>query len=268
MKADFHLHTDFSGDSKTPMTDMIQHAIFLGLDTICFTEHFDHDFPAEYGDFSLDICSYYERLLSLKSTYASDIEILFGVELGMQSHLGEYYNAYVKQFPFDFVIASQHLADAVDPYYPVYWEGKTAREGIARYFTELLDNLKKMKNYDTLGHLDYIVRYAPADQRDYCYEAYAEYIDPILKYLIEQDKCLEVNSAGLKYGLGHPNPEESVLKRYRELGGEKITIGSDGHRPEHMAYDFPKVAAILTDLGFEHYCIFRGRKMEYRKIDE
>ena len=268
MKADFHLHTDFSGDSKTPMADMIEQAISLDLDTICFTEHFDHDFPSEYGDFSLDICSYFEHLHSLKKTYASRIEVLFGVELGMQSHLGDYYDTYVKQFPFDYVIASQHLVDAVDPYFPIYWEDKTAREGIAAYFTELLDNLKKMKNYDSLGHLDYIVRYAPAEKRDYSYETYREYIDPVLLYLIEHDKCLEVNSAGLKYGLGHPNPEESVLKRYLELGGHNITIGSDGHMPKHMAYDFPKLAELLTDLGFERYCIFRGRQREYRKIND
>lgn len=268
MKADFHLHTDFSGDSKTPMVDMIQHAIYLGLDTICFTEHFDYQFPPEFGNFSLDICSYYERLNMLKKTYASSIEVLFGVELGMQNNLSPYYTLYVKQFPFDYVIASQHLVNAVDPYFPVYWEDKTAHEGIAAYFTELLDNLKKMRDYDSLGHLDYIVRYAPADQRDYSYEAYAEYIDPILEYLIQQDKCLEVNSAGLKYGLGHPNPEESVLRRYREMGGKKITIGSDGHLPEHIAYDFPKVEKILKELGFEEYCIFRGRQAEYRRLCE
>ena len=64
----------------------------------------------------------------------------------------------------------------------------------------------------------------------------------------------------LKYGLKHPNPEESVLKRYRELGGERITIGSDAHQPEHIAYDFAKAEAILKELGFQSYCIFHGRK--------
>lgn len=268
MKTDFHLHSDFSGDSKTPMVEMIERGILLGLDTMCFTEHFDQDFPSEFGDFSLDICSYYERLSTLKDTYASKIEILFGVELGMQKHLGSYYETYVKQFPFDYVIASQHLVNRIDPYYPVYWKNISAHTGVTQYFEELLDNLKEMKDYDSLGHLDYIVRYVPQNERDYSYEAYAEYIDPILEYLIAQDKCLEVNTAGLKYGLGHPNPEESVLKRYRELGGEKITIGSDAHVPEHLAYDFPLLKEILLNLGFHFYCVFRNRKAEYRKLDD
>ena len=78
--------------------------------------------------------------------------------------------------------------------------------------------------------------------------------------LIRHEKCLEVNTAGLKYGLGHPNPEESVLRRYRELGGTLITIGSDAHRPEHIAYDFEKAEDILRSLGFQSYTIFRQRK--------
>lgn len=268
MKADFHLHTDFSGDSDTPMADMIQHAIYLGLDTICFTEHFDQDFPPEFGDFSLDICSYYERVNTLRSAYGSHLKILFGVELGMQSHLADYYQTYVSHFPFDFVIASQHLADGLDPYYPDYWQTRSSREGIEEYFTELLANLKKMKSYDTLGHLDYIVRYAPDKDHGYCYESYASYIDPILLHLIERDKCLEVNSAGLKYGLGHPNPQESVLKRYRELGGEKITVGSDGHCPGHIAYDFKTLQQLLSSLGFRYYFTFEQRQPVCRRLEE
>lgn len=268
MKADFHIHSDFSGDSDTPMVEMIERGILLGLDTLCFTEHFDQDFPPEYGTFTLDICSYYERLSALKATYASSIEILFGVELGMQKHLGPYYESYVKCFPFDFVIASQHLADGMDPYFPAYWEGKDVHEGIEGYFSELLDNLKKMKDFDALGHLDYIVRYVPEEKRDYSYDAYADYIDPILKYVIERGVCLEVNSAGLKYGLKHPNPTEEVLKRYLELGGENITIGSDAHSPEHLAYDFDDLNQRLAKLGFRYYCTFKGRKMQRRRLEE
>lgn len=267
MRADFHIHSDFSGDSHTPMVEMVERGVLLGLDTMCFTEHFDQDFPPQFGDFSLDICSYYERLNALKSAYASKIELLFGVELGMQHHLGDYYASYTGQFPFDFVIASQHLVDRLDPYFSAYWENKDTKEGIAHYFIQLLENLKQMKDYDTLGHLDYIVRYAPKDSFSYSYRDFADYIDPILIYLIEQDRALEVNTAGFKYGVGHPHPAEDVLIRYRELGGVKITIGSDGHKPEHLAYDFSKMPALLSSLGFSRYCIFRGRKAEFIKID-
>ena len=84
-------------------------------------------------------------------------------------------------------------------------------------------------------------------------------ITPILQELIRRNKCLEVNTAGLKYGLGHPNPEEDVLRRYRELGGRRITIGSDAHKPEHIAWEFQKTEKILLNLGFTHYTVFQNR---------
>ena len=123
-----------------------------------------------------------------------------------------------------------------------------------------------MKEYDTLAHLDYIVRYAGSGHTSYHYDEYADVIDPILRYLIEHGKCLEVNTAGFKYELDHPNPCEEVLKRYRDLGGELITIGSDGHKPKHLAYDFNRLQSLLTDIGFQYYCIFQNRKPEFLRL--
>ena len=266
MKSDFHMHSSFSGDSDTPMLDMIEHAIALGLETICFTEHYDEDYPEGEDDFSLDTSAYYTTLCILKEQYASKINIRFGVELGIQPHLGALYTKYVQSWPFDFVIASQHVLDHADPYYPSFWNGKKPSDVICSYFEETLKNLQLMKEYDTLAHLDYIVRYAGPGHTSYHYDEYADVIDPILRYLIEQGKCLEINTAGFKYELEHPNPCEEVLKRYRELGGELITIGSDGHKPKHLAYDFNRLQSLLTDIGFQYYCIFQNRKPEFLRL--
>ena len=91
-------------------------------------------------------------------------------------------------------------------------------------------------------------------------------IDPVLHCLIEHGKCLEVNTAGLKYGLGETNPAKDVLRRYRELGGELLTIGSDAHAPEHIAYDFPVVCEMLHALGFRYYAVFSQRKREMLRL--
>ena len=108
--------------------------------------------------------------------------------------------------------------------------------------------------------MDYVVRYGPNQNKYYSYETYADYIDPILRYLIENGKCLEINTGGLKYGLGETNPSTDVLRRYRELGGELITVGSDAHVPEYLSYEFDRVSKILTELGFRYYTIFEQRK--------
>lgn len=266
MRCDFHMHSSFSGDSDTPMQDMITRAIALGLETICFTEHYDEDYPEGEEDFSLDVSAYHETLCTLKKQYCSKINIRFGVELGMQPHLAGLYTKYVQSNPFDFVIASQHVLDHADPYYPEFWEGKEPADVIRRYFEETLHNLKLMKEYDTLAHLDYIVRYAGSPYTSYSYQEYRDVIDPVLCYLIEQEKCLEVNTAGFKYGLEQPNPPADVLRRYLELGGERITIGSDAHKPEHLAYDFTRLQELLISLGFRYYCIFQERKPEWIKL--
>ena len=67
----------------------------------------------------------------------------------------------------------------------------------------------------------------------------------------------------MKYGLPSPHPKADILRRYRELGGEIITIGSDGHKPEHIAYDFSAAEDFLESLGFRYYTIFQNKKPEF-----
>ena len=107
--------------------------------------------------------------------------------------------------------------------------------------------------------MDYIVRYGTHGEASYSYAKYADYIDAILKYLIEHGKGLELNTGGWKYGLSFAHPHQDVLKRYKELGGEILTIGSDAHKPEHVAYDFDRVKAYLEACGFKYYTEFRNR---------
>ena len=117
-----------------------------------------------------------------------------------------------------------------------------------------------------IGHLDYVVRYGKSREKEYSYTDYADIIDEILKLLIEKEKGLEVNSAGLKYGLPFAHPHPDVLNHYRELGGEIITIGADAHKPEHIAYDFAKAEEILKSCGFKYYTEFFEQKPVFKQL--
>ena len=108
--------------------------------------------------------------------------------------------------PFDFVIGSSHVVHGIDPYYPKYYEGRSEKTAYREYFESILENLNTYSDFDVYGHLDYVVRYGPDHNRFYTYEAYADIIDEILRKLISMGKGIEVNTAGFKYGLGHPNP--------------------------------------------------------------
>ena len=268
MKADFHMHTSFSTDSDTAPEQMIEGAIARGLHTICITDHQDVDFPEHItpSGFRLDFETYFQTLRELQVRYKNQIEVLIGVEFGLQPHLGMVYKELAQKYPFDFIIGSVHIFDGMDPYYKGYFDDKTDEEGYERAFQITLENIKNISDYDVLGHLDYVVRYGNHQARDYSYGRYADYIDEILRYLIEHGKGLEVNTAGFKYGLDFAHPHPDILKRYKELGGEIITIGADGHKPEHIAYDFHKISAILQECGFKNYTEFRQRKPFFRQL--
>ena len=260
MIADSHIHSSFSADSDAPMEEMIRRGISLGLSSMCFTEHMDRDFPDDPNhDFEVDTGTYYQEFLRLKDLFAGQIDLRFGIELGLEPRLAASHHTYLASWPFDYVIGSSHLIDGEDPYYPSYYEGKDEAACYRRYFESVLENLQTFGEMDAYGHLDYVVRYGPSKNAHYTYEAYADLLEPILDMLIEKQTALELNTAGFKYGLGHPNPHEDILRRYREKGGELITVGSDAHAPEHLAFDFSKVGSILQNAGFRYYTIFRNR---------
>ena len=202
----------------------------------------------------------------LQEKYKDKIEVLIGVELGLQPHLGTFSKEYVNRYPFDFVIGSSHMLQGRDPYYRENFAELTDEELYRAMFEETLTIVKRVDDFDSLGHLDYIVRYGREQERSYSYDANKEIIDEILKLLIENGKGLELNTAGLKYGLPFAHPYPEILRRYRELGGEIITVGSDGHKPEHLAYDFQKVEGILSACGFKYYTEFRQRKPIFKQV--
>lgn len=268
--ADYHLHTSFSGDSDTPMEEMIIKGIERGLTQMCFTEHHDFDYPI-WGDFpagffELNPDSYLYDFLRYKEKYADKIKLCFGVELGMQPHLSKRNAAFAKAHDYDFIIASSHLCNGKDPAFESFYEGKSQEEGYREYFESILENLKTYSNFDVYGHLDYVVRYGPGKDEGYSYEKYRDVIDAILEKLISNGKGIEINTKGLASGLRDVNPCTTIIRRYKELGGEIVTVGSDSHTPESIAAYFDRAAAILTECGFRYYSTFEKRSVTFHKI--
>ncbi|MGN0143025.1 MAG: histidinol-phosphatase HisJ family protein [Roseburia sp.] len=285
---DTHMHSQYSGDSNVPQESMIHASMERGLAGICFTDHLHINYPGEPELFLLDLPNYHASVTALKEQYQSRFPIHFGVELGLQPQLAGLHADILAQYPFDFVIGSSHVVHGQDPYYPPYWENRTEEEGIQEYLLSILENIRAFDGFDVYGHLDYVVRYLPSRRmsareasgtatalntpasasvipvRDLMSDPdCSDLIDTILRLLIEKGKGIEVNTGGFKYKLGHPNPTESVLARYHELGGEIITLGADAHAPEHVGYDFEKLPQLLKAAGFSYYTVFQERKPKF-----
>ena len=212
----------------------------------------------------------------LQKEYAGKLNIRIGIELGLRTYLKEYYEELMKKYPFDFIIGSVHNVpykkDAggnlvyTDPAAEKLFADRTDKEAYRLMMETTLENVKTFDCFQTLGHLDYVVRYGKTRKKEYSYAEFSDIIDEILKLLIEKEKGLEVNAAGLKYGLPFAHPHPDILKRYRKLGGEIITIGADAHKPEHIAYDFSRVEEILKACGFKYYTEFSKQKPVFKQL--
>ena len=265
MRADVHMHCGFSNDSETRPEDMVESAIAKGLSVICFTDHYDKD-NLDWGDEAIfDVESYFQKMIELQEEYRDQIDIRIGAEIGMQPYLAEYYQDFMAQHPFDFVIGSVHSVLEHDVALD-FFQKHSDPEGYKIYFEEMLQDVQKIKSYDVLGHLDYIVRYSNQGSKGFDLNDYMDIIEEILKQVIAHGKGIEMNMSGLKYGLGAPHPQPEIIKRYRELGGEIITVGADGPLPEHIAYDYHLADDILKSCGFKYYTEFKGRKPLFVKI--
>lgn len=253
--ADMHTHSSFSSDSDEPLYEMAKAALEKGLSTLCLTEHQDFDYPT--GEFMLNVPEYKKELFRVKELLSDKLEILFGAELGLLDYAAPRLCEFAESADFDFIIGSSHQIDDIDPYYPEYFDKMGDRNGILHFFESMLSALKAFQDYDILGHLDYIVRYSHA--KSYEPLDYREVIDEILKTVVSSGKGIEINTKGMD-SLGYPNPHPFVLKRFRELGGEIVTVGSDAHERTRVAANFDRAEQALQNAGFKYYAVFRKRK--------
>ena len=258
MISDLHLHTKFSSDSETNPEDIILKAIDLNMPYVCFTDH--NEFGYQDGEFVLDTENYFSVLKTLKDKYSDKINVLIGVEQGLEVTKKMATLNYLKSYDFDFIIGSSHMVNGIDPYYPIFFEGRTTEAAISEYFDSIIDNLDCYNNFDVYGHLDYVIRYPVIPDKDYCYKKYKKYLEPILKKIISMGKGIEINTSGFRSKIKDANPSLEIIQEYKRLGGEIITVGSDAHFLKDVAADFDKAAEYLKLAGFDYYNVFVGRK--------
>ena len=275
MIADMHVHTRWSSDSTTPVAEQVERAIELGMESICITDHQDFDaprFPPDYFTFLIDdrgddaaISAYVADLARVKERYGDRIEVLTGIELGMQPHLCERLTELANSFPFDFIIGSTHTFHKMDAEDKRHYEGVDIQLAVSQYFEEELENIKRFQVFDVAGHMDFVLRYGPGALEQFTYAKYADILDAILKELIETGRGIECNTS--KFAAKNmTNPHRDIIKRYAELGGEIITFGSDSHVSSRLGEGFCEVAEMVKACGIDYYAVFRQHKPSFYKI--
>ena len=265
---DTHNHCEFSFDGKrTTAQRSAQSAYEKGLGGIVFTDHYDlwiPDIPGENiprpQDF--DITAQQTELNRVQSMFDDGFKVLKGIELGMNGHSREEIRKVADSHQFDQIIASIHYLQDSDPYYRSYYEGKEYKEAYGLYLETIYNEAVLLENFDIIGHFDYVARYAPYAQNSISYKDFSDILDTLFSYMIHNGKALEINTK--QSGGGNTRPtvlDKELLLRYRDMGGEIISLGSDSHIPEGVADKFPDYAAFLKSLGFRWSAHYEKRQL-------
>lgn len=253
MRFDCHVHTKISTDSKMDIRDAVKASKDKGIGLI-ITEHMDLNFPRP-NEFVFDVDNYFNEY----NPYRGD-DLLLGIELGMDKDSVDMGKTICER-EFDFVIGSVHMIDNMDIYEGNLYENKTKKEAFENYFKCMLDCIEKFPFIDTLGHIDYISRYARYDDKEIYYHEFSDFIDEILKYLSKNDKSIELNTRRFKDKKALENLI-TIYKRFYELGGRTVTIGSDCHSSDFIGQDL-KLGYEIADLCNLKPVYYKERKIHF-----
>ena len=259
---DFHMHSRVSFDGHDTGEDLAKAALAAGLKEICFTDHIDYDPLGTMPDIAFDTAKYNAEYDALE---LPGLKIRRGMEFGLARDNAEQFKLDLQRRHFDFVLGSMHFVDGLDVYFQPFWEGKTVFQTERRYLEETLACVQIHDDFDVLAHLTYISKCpahpAPAPLR---YADHAEILDEILRILAQKGKGLEINTSGVDR-CGGFLPTADFFRRFKELGGEIVTVGSDAHRCNRVGQYSFEACDVLKDI-FGYVCTFEDRKPVFHKM--
>jgi len=257
---DAHLHTDQSPDSSVPIDVYAALAVEQGVPEICITDHVDFD-PR---DPAFEYSRYEDRQRVVRGAAErwarQGVTIRFGAELTYNRRWEADVRAHLARYRYDYLIGSVHDWPE-SPYWPsrvrAWVEGRSLDEVVAPYYAEIIAAAQSGL-FDTIGHLDVVKRYLHPYITAADLAARPDLNEPALRAIVESGTALEVNSSGLRYPGAETYPSAAVVARYRELGGERVVVGSDAHARGSFAHRLGEAYGHLIEAGFDHLTFRRG----------
>lgn len=263
---DYHIHSKFSFDCDADIDEICRTAIDRGISEIAITDHMDIFSDKPYG-YILNCEECYSQILKAKEKYSGQLKVLLGAELGQPQANPDEARSFLEKYSLDFIIGSIHnMENDVDAYDLNYHEVDyhEVMRNYVRWLTVMAENF----DFDVMGHVTYPSRYVyeqigtRVDFSEY-YERY----EMLFRLLIESGRGIELNMSGIARGLNETMPTVDLLKMYRNLGGEIVTIGSDSHIAQHVGLVSKQGMEMLKEAGFRYVSTFEGRKQKSIRID-
>lgn len=258
---DMHIHSDNSPDGIHSPMYMCEQAVDKGLRAIAFTDHCEIDkfFSHKYN--SMVFHSYFE-CLKAKTSFAGELLVLLGIEIAQPLFDKALSERIINNHNYDIILGSIHTPKGFNcdvkeiPYNEI-----NVYDFMKDYFRELTE-LAYWDGCDVLAHITCPMRRIQGKYNlEFDYSKISKETDELLKAIIENNKSLEVNSSGLRQLMARPMPDESIIRRYKELGGKNITIGSDAHCAQDVGAGVYECMRLIKKLGFEKINFYTGREI-------
>ena len=267
---DGHMHSSISKDSETPRIAMAQSAVERGLDEICFTDHYDIlDFDGSYNP-TFDWFPARAQQRQAVDAWGDRIKIHYGLELGNAPADFEAGERVQREPGLDCVLCSVHNLSMevgrTDFYDVCYNTPEICYAHLDDYFQSMLRSVEWGK-FDVLAHIPYPLRYMrDRDGQKITLDRYQEQIRTILRFCIEDGHGVEVNTKN--WGASVCDDYVRLMKTYRALGGEIVTVGSDAHAQEYVGAGIAEAYAMLKELGFRYIAVYTQRKPHFIKLED
>ena len=255
---DMHTHSDHSFDGNHSCMLLCESAVSKGIDVLAITDHCEID--SKELDFRAFTTNQYFESYKAKRFFEGRLLVLQGLEFGQAVYNKELAESVLNKFRYDFILGSIHNLENEEDFFYLDYSKYDVYELLDRYFDTVYE-LCLWNKFDSLAHLTYPLRYMKGEAGiDVDLSRFSDKIEAILKTLIQNEKALEINTSGLFLKLKETLPDKSIVKRFKELGGKYITIGSDSHYHQKLGMGIEQGMALAKECGFDRVTIYQQRQ--------
>lgn len=261
---DSHVHSDHSVDAKGSIREYCQRAFEVGLFEITFTNHYEIMLSRKdrMGYFNIGgekipsgpdaVKRYIDEVRAVGEEFFSiGVKVNVGLEIGWDSRLYDRLVKELKEFRLDFVIGSVHDIDDEPilerPYGPEFFKSRPIEAWAEKYFQKC-EEIAESQLFNVIGHLDVYKRYGRAAYGDALRQAHRPFIASLFTKMRESGTGLEINTSGMRHGLGEYYPSIDIINDARRAGVTIASLGSDAHAPDQLALDFDAALPLIPEL--------------------
>lgn len=262
---DSHTHSDTSWDAEHSITFLCETAVKKGILGFAITDHCEIN-EYQSRDIGARIQQGHFEMLKARAAFGKSLMLCYGIELGQMTCDLDLTRQVLNKKPYDFVLGSLHCIRGSEDFYYMDFQDADPYALLEEYYGELYE-IAKLNLFDSLAHITYPIRYMNGKHHlGVDLSRMDDRIDQILRTLAQNGKALEINTSGLRGPLGEASPPLKYVKRFRELGGEFVTLGSDAHSAEELGEGIPEAMEMASQAGFSYFTFYKKRQPRLLQI--